>query len=182
MVSEAFLVEVLESLRTRIINKYSSRMGRMKRREGADDLYQIVCLNALKFRHQCQSTDYDGVARWVYGIARHKFHTIWSKGLSVKRSINREIYEDADRPFQPLCDENPAEIAAQRDEIEFALSMMETFPERQVTAVKLLGSGIPASQAAREMGVSKDSFDGLLRRARTAIQNLLAKRSVVSAA
>jgi RNA polymerase sigma-70 factor (ECF subfamily) len=86
-----FLEEVLLDVRPLIEQRYARELASISHRYDVDDLYQSVCVRAIRWIGRCKGESKEAVRNWVLKIAANVFRSaIATHKLSAKRSTNRE--------------------------------------------------------------------------------------------
>ncbi len=86
-----FLEEVLLDVRPTIEQRYARELASISHRYDVDDLYQSVCVRAIRWIGRCKGESKEAVRNWVLKIAANVFRSaIATHKLSAKRSTSRE--------------------------------------------------------------------------------------------
>lgn len=146
------------------------------------DIVQEALLKAISKRDQCKGTNGEDVAAWLRSILANQVVDEVRKRQQQKRDVRLEVSLEADldasstRLESWLTDDgtSPSQRAVRHEELLQLANALIELPEDQRRAVELHHlHGLPVQEVADELGRSRSSVAGLLRRALKRLQGQL---------
>lgn len=172
------LVSTLAECEPIIHNRFRRRLSFLNRRFDTDDLYQVVCMKALKFFGQCKAENESQLKHWVLVIAKNACESAVTEHLGMNnRTIRKEqvaigvATAQESNGFDPAYESDPSRVMELKEEFGHALSRLDRIPKVQQRALELRYlNQMEYAEIAAELGQTENAVRLMVSRGASAVR------------